>query len=302
MDYVTRQFINLTKKFRKELRTYTTDLNTALQKQAEAIRNSRQVNEEKQSQPPEVSVINNLPSSVEVHQNEKDTYAEKNYRRFTFLLSALTFAAVAIYAVITYQQWKTASRAILDAQESSDKQFAKMTEQIRALQTANAIAVAANRPWMGSVSGSEFSFQEGRDDSGVFMSARYIWSFKNAGKRPARIEKIRTTSNWSKTCTDNPNYNFTPPGNPLHIGMNHSHSLEIPDATSKSVFQIGIPIKQWYMIKNSDLQFCIYSLIEYRDVGGDESVIHRTTDCRVLSIVGGMTLFPECDNGYANAD
>jgi len=71
MDYVTRQFINLAKHFRKDLRKALSDLNGALHKQTEAIRESYQINNDKQGPPPELTVLNNLPSSIEIHQTKK---------------------------------------------------------------------------------------------------------------------------------------------------------------------------------------------------------------------------------------
>jgi Sec-independent protein translocase protein TatA len=96
MDYVTRQFINLTKKFRKDLRKIAADLNRALHKQTEAIRESNQAAETQQSPAPEVTVLNHLPESIQVHQNAKDTGDERNYRRAMFFITALTLGAIVI--------------------------------------------------------------------------------------------------------------------------------------------------------------------------------------------------------------
>jgi hypothetical protein len=106
MDYVTRQFINLVKHFRKDLRQALSDLNSALHKQTEAIRQSHQTENNKQSASPEVPPFANLPKSVEVHQNAKDAADERNYKRATFFVAALTFGALVIYAVLVYWQYR----------------------------------------------------------------------------------------------------------------------------------------------------------------------------------------------------
>jgi hypothetical protein len=126
MDYVTRQFINLTKKFRKELRKALSDLNSALHKQTEAIRESYQVSNDKQSPLPEVTVLNNLPSSIEVHQNKKDTKDERNYQRFMFLVTTMTLGALVIYADLVYLQYCEMIKATNAAARTADaaqKQF-----------------------------------------------------------------------------------------------------------------------------------------------------------------------------------
>jgi hypothetical protein len=106
MDYVTRQFINVAKKFRKDLRNALSDLNGALNKQTEAIRKSYQADNNKQSPPPEVTVVNNFPESVEVHHNTKDTRDERNYRRVMFFVTSLTLGAIVIYADLVYLQYR----------------------------------------------------------------------------------------------------------------------------------------------------------------------------------------------------
>jgi hypothetical protein len=106
MDYVTRQFINLVKHFRKDLRKALSDLTNALHKQTEAIRKAYQVTDDKQGPSPEVAVLNNLPSSIEVHQNEHGTKAEKNYRLAMFGATTLTLGAIVVYAVLVFWQYE----------------------------------------------------------------------------------------------------------------------------------------------------------------------------------------------------
>jgi hypothetical protein len=106
MDYVTRQFISLAKHFRKDLRKALTDLNSALHKQTDAIRKSYEVSNDKQSPLPEGTVLNSLPSSIEVHQNEKHAKDERNYKRFMFLVTTMTLGAIVIYADLVHWQYR----------------------------------------------------------------------------------------------------------------------------------------------------------------------------------------------------
>jgi hypothetical protein len=120
MDYVTRQFINLAKHFRKDLRKALSDLNRALQKQTEAIRDSYQTRNNKESPRPEMTVLNNLPSSIQVHQDEQGTKHERNYRRFMFLVSTLTLGAIAVYAALVYWQYREMQKTTIATQKAAN--------------------------------------------------------------------------------------------------------------------------------------------------------------------------------------
>jgi hypothetical protein len=89
-------------------------------KQAEAIRNSYQTRNDKHCPPPEVTVLNNLPSSVKVHQREQDTKDERNYRRFMFLVTTMTLGAIVIYADLVYWQYRQMIRATEEATRSAN--------------------------------------------------------------------------------------------------------------------------------------------------------------------------------------
>jgi hypothetical protein len=106
MDYVTRQFINLTKKFRKELRLQIFKLNGALDKQTKAIREAAKSNQVEQSPQPEVTTVVNIPERIEVRQSAEDTEHDRRYKNRSLLLSFVTFWAIAIYAVLVYLQYR----------------------------------------------------------------------------------------------------------------------------------------------------------------------------------------------------
>lgn len=202
----------------------------------------------------------------------------------------------------------SANTTLIEGRFTSAEQLRKLGEYIVQAQTANKIAFDANRAWIGSLPGplgkdfpKELEIQEGHDASGAFVSIRYIWNFKNSGKRPGRIEKFETTGNSFYSCPSTPDYNFVP-NVPVAFGPTHSHALVIPDTEIRSVFQTAITPDKWRLIQRHRLEFCIYSHIAYRDVGGDQAVLHHTTDCRILVAAPDLTGFAECDNGYANAD
>ena len=146
MDYVSRQFINLAKHFRKDLRKALSDLKSALHKQTEAIRESQRATNKEQGPPPAVTVLNNLPSSIEIHHNEKDTRDERNYRRFTWFVTTLTLGAIVIYSVFVFMQLEQMIAATVAAEFSvkearlarrqADKVFANAVEQFHLDQRA----------------------------------------------------------------------------------------------------------------------------------------------------------------------
>ena len=118
-DFVSRQFIVLTKKFRKDLRKYLTVLNSALNKQAEAIRQSHKTSDGKQRSPPEITIHNHYPESIEIAHNPKDTRDERNYKRAMFFVTALTLGAIVVYADLVYWQYRETIKATGAAQQAA---------------------------------------------------------------------------------------------------------------------------------------------------------------------------------------
>jgi hypothetical protein len=108
MDYVARQFINLTKKFRKELRPLLSRLNATLEKQTEAIHESAQAAKRENSPPPDVSVHvhEHFPESIEIHQKEKAAKQEWNFRFISVLVSGASIGIIAVYATLDYWQYQ----------------------------------------------------------------------------------------------------------------------------------------------------------------------------------------------------
>lgn len=98
MDYVTRQFINLTKKFRKELRPLLAKLDRTLDKQTRAISENTKAQQEKRSPQPNVITTVDLPESIEIHHRENEATQQRRYQNRSLLLALVTFLTLAIYS------------------------------------------------------------------------------------------------------------------------------------------------------------------------------------------------------------
>jgi hypothetical protein len=196
---------------------------------------------------------------------------------------------------------RTANLALVEARDTSNKQYTQLVQQIGALNTANKIATAANRPWVGFSAYTDPrdapTLTRKRDSQGEYEQLQFTWIFKNAGKRPARISKILTTGHSYKVCSEAPHYTSEP----------FSRAFLIPETTIKSPMEAPIPLDEWNRIQDADsktkLQYCIYSFIEYTDVA-DPDHIHTTRDCRFLipSNIAKGPSFGECTNNYPGAD
>ncbi|MGA7693793.1 MAG: hypothetical protein WCA76_02125 [Candidatus Sulfotelmatobacter sp.] len=128
MDYVTRQFINLTKKFRKELRR-------ALQQQTDAIRDATKAARENKQYPLPVP----LPIVAELQVPEaKETERSKREDRafgvqvWLAVVTTLTFLAAGIYAGIAANQSSTMNNTYGEIQ----KQTTMMRQQLVGTQAA----------------------------------------------------------------------------------------------------------------------------------------------------------------------
>lgn len=205
-----------------------------------------------------------------------------------------------------------ANTTLVEGRTTSAQQLQKLDAYVTQAEKANAIAIAANRPWIGYVprqssDPEESYFEFITDKQGPFEYVLYDWRMKNVGKRPASVERVRTTGNWGDSCTENPDYNFIPPNAVQSpFGTKHwSRTFIVPDAIIGSRFTTQIPGDQWALIKALPPKsyFCIYSLIDYRDVDYPDT-LHHTRACRMLITMPprGDFGFVECDNRYARAD
>src|SRR5947209_6222845 len=110
MDYVTRQFINLTRKFRKELRDGLSTLHGDSNNLANAVRDQAKANREHNETSKEL-YQSPLKVDVETWQDENYKRKKESHRKFgvgiqfTLTLGTLgAFIAAAIYAGIACSQ------------------------------------------------------------------------------------------------------------------------------------------------------------------------------------------------------
>lgn len=187
MDYVTRQFINLTKKFRKDLHSISRKLNSALDKQTEAIRTAKS----EQSPPPEITVFTKVPESIEIHQNAEDTTEERRYKHRMFFLSFVSLCALVFYTTLVYMQLRTlidatsaTEHAVQEARLNrlqADKAFSATVEQFRLDQ----------RAWLGYVLKTRtYSHPNLRTNPADFMVV-LEGNLINSGKTPATDTEVR---------------------------------------------------------------------------------------------------------------
>lgn len=283
---VARQFLSFNRKLKKELRRTLSDLNSALHKQTEAIRKSNQASDTKQSVTPEVTVLNNYPESIQVTQNAKDARDERNYKRFTFFVSALTVGAIVVYAVLVYWQYReminstgAAQQAVVEARLNrlqADKAFDATVEQFRLDQ----------RPWI-AIWQSRMVF-----DSQTPLGEQI--EIVNVGKTPAlHVTEAASRFIWPPPLLSGP----TPK---LINALRFSDAAPIPPQGKTSVSLGDADPKQqplaadWISIKNGSQILYSFGEIRYEDTFGRK---HSTKFCIHLANPGNANVLTYC-NGY----
>jgi hypothetical protein len=110
MDYVTRQFINLTKKFRKESRKALELLQRQIKKHSEAVSAANELNHQRDET--WQGRFNEVRSEYQQAKRNKSASDERHYRVQNSIRWAgwATFAAAFFYGAITYLQWQDAHK------------------------------------------------------------------------------------------------------------------------------------------------------------------------------------------------
>jgi hypothetical protein len=148
MDYVTRQFILLAKKLRKELRQ-------ALQKQTDAIRQSTKAAHENKQDPlpmplPVIAELK-IPEAKETQRTQRENRAHW-VQVWLAAVTTCTFVAAAIYAGIAGGQWADLRHQtnLIDMNARRERRDAAL--QLLVAQEANRqnalIFAEGNRPWL----------------------------------------------------------------------------------------------------------------------------------------------------------
>ena len=141
MDYVTRQFINLTKQLRKELRKYQETLHRDLSHLSDGIKNLKDtISEqgkacEKSNEAKPVSVTDfrsNVPISVQ--DETKKTIPEWVWVVFKGAVETIGIAAVVGYTYFAYNQWQEQIDATNLASRQTELSRKALNETIKQFQ------------------------------------------------------------------------------------------------------------------------------------------------------------------------
>jgi hypothetical protein len=130
MDYVTRQFINLTKKLRKELRSALLLLNKSIEHQTEAIRKADNANKQGQRAPTSRAELY-VPQSERYKQETKDTRQSiiEHWKLYAEIIGILVVVA---YTTVSFLQLRELS-----------KQYPELHTSAQAAESAAAINAEA---------------------------------------------------------------------------------------------------------------------------------------------------------------
>jgi hypothetical protein len=124
MDYVTRQFIVLTKKLRKEVRKALEILHKDSQKQIEAIQEARNAYEQGHNAPQVLRAELQVPHPIEVETRPKDKKSGREW--YKIMVETLTLLGVLAYAAVAVRQW----REMISARHQNEKVIQKTEESI----------------------------------------------------------------------------------------------------------------------------------------------------------------------------
>lgn len=290
MDFVSRQFIVLAKKLRKELRKSLSDVHNALQEQTRAIRDHYK--REDQSIKPPIHVFAELhtPENIERARNNED----RQYRLQWWIMLGTwaAFVAVAVYAGVTYLQLRDFDTSIGIGQITAKESRIQAAASIKSANAATKDAITAERqfhlaekalqvdvrPWI------QPTFHPGPHQ--IDVNSNYVepFGFVNIGKSPA--------SNIRAKVIMKPVYNTDPfefeyksllavveigllfPNSPREVPIKASGIG--PDGKPRPII-ITQEIKN--AIEAGDAQIITYGTITYRDMLGE----HWTRFCSLLT-------------------
>jgi hypothetical protein len=291
MDYVTRQFINLAKKLRAELRKLLSELHSALQKQTEAIREFSRAVTAKNSVPPEITTVVHLPENIKVTKGEPDATKDEGYQRATLWLSALTLVSVVVYSTLVWLQYREMINATGASQAAVNEARHNRLEAEKALDAAIKQSQLDQRAWVGLA-------EVVKMDAPKFgRGPKLSFKFVNSGKTPAR--EVKTKLDWDSSpgntppvCKNVPRPQFDGPS----IPPQGSYTLNEPSASPFYIENTTGGIQYWEKVVSDDMNFyCINGEISYADIFSEAR--HTTHFC-VFENAGSPKGFTYC--GYQN--
>jgi hypothetical protein len=301
MDYVTRQFINLTKNLRKDARRLLTDLKNALQNQTHAIREATKSSNNQRTPPPEIVTHVHFPPSIEVRQSANEAQYERRYKRRTLFISFITFLIITFYAVLVYLQLRemvattgATQQAVVEARRNrlqSEKNLNATIEQFRLDQ----------RAWVGLMGSNHISIQIVKGSP-----IKITIELQNVGKTPALSE--RSVNHFANRPIKDPMPNFDncskkDAGGPITLMPNGIASVNIStDAPGAEGIPLILTDADIDLLDRHQVELFIYGCIWYDDVF---SRPHKTDYCfRYLPAStkgGGANYFVACGvHNYAD--
>ena len=235
-----------------------------------------------------MAAILHEPKSAEDERHSRNTRTQRR-DRISLLVEVFTLISVSFYGYMAIRQW----REMIAVRHQAQSAISAANRSARAAEKANAAAFEADRPWIGPVfaNDKDTGFHEIPNTSQYHYS--YIWHFKNAGKRPAIMTQIHTTGGWFKECTMHPLYDIKNPA---------SRALIIPGYEALAAFNSVVSSENVESMKRKEVLYCVYALIEYKDVG-NPGTTHHTQLC-IFSEMTDATkyVFASRSNRYESAD
>lgn len=253
MDYVSRQFINLVKKLRKDLRK-------AIEKHTEAIGQSTKAVRENKLNPLPIP----LPVVAELQFPESEqTQQRTRYRQShavqLFIAAATwgTFLAAGFYGAVTFNQWAE-MRAQTDLiHHAAQKSRRDVANQLRIAQQQITLAqeqmMRDQRAWLGA------KIIMDKPETAYFFT--YTTKFRNYGKSPAL--HIQAENSGHAYGSDFPKHPYYGTVNPLEI---RSQAPLFPGEDGGIPGTAHIPLVDYREMLDGKEWWYTYGFITYDDV------------------------------------
>jgi hypothetical protein len=265
MDYVTRQFINLTKKFRKELRKYQQTLHVDLARLSNGLKdlkNSAEAHQQtntKSSETQPLVTITELRTQVPISVQAYTEHTKKGsrWRKAKGVLEVAVGIAVIVYSVISYQIWQEqidATNFGARQAESARKGLNETTKNFRLDQ----------RPWVGvvSIDGNVPS----PADEPITIKIKVI----NSGKTPS----FDTHAAWESAC--NPLGKTVKPTYTERIAKGHATLMPGQDMWLENEDKAICTPENTLLFKKGKATIYVMGTIWYKD---EFHQLHRTDFC-----------------------
>jgi hypothetical protein len=177
MDYVTRQFINLAKKFRKELPKLANAIRGDFQKQVKAIEEAKNAFNESRNNPSILRAELHISHPIEVKTESKDKKRSREW--YKLVIETLTFLSVLAYFLVTNRMY----HEMISARHQTQHSVEAAERSANAAETANTNQMehfrTEERPyvWIQNIGVADEKQQ-------LIFSNRAIWTFVGTNEQP----------------------------------------------------------------------------------------------------------------------